>query len=63
MACTHSTEVFHLIADGPTTKEIAGRLGISAKTAENHGMRVLDKLKARNTAELVRYAARCGLLP
>lgn len=55
-------EVFHLIAEGLTTKEIARQLGISAKTAENHRARVLDKLAVRNTAELVRYAVRRGLL-
>jgi DNA-binding NarL/FixJ family response regulator len=55
-------EVFHLIVEGLTTKEIARRLGISAKTAENHRARVLDKLDVRNTAELVRYAVRRGLL-
>ena len=55
-------EVFHLIAEGLTTKEIARKLDISAKTAENHRARVLDKLDVRNTAELVRYALRKGLL-
>ena len=55
-------EVFHLIAEGMTTKDIAQRLGISAKTAENHRGRVLDKLGVRNTAELVRYALRKGLV-
>ena len=55
-------EVFHLIAEGLTTKEIARKLDISAKTAENHRTRVLDKLGMRNTAELVRYALRKGLL-
>lgn len=55
-------EVFHLIAEGLTTKEIARRLEISVKTAENHRGRVLDKLDVRNTAELVRYALRKGLL-
>ena len=55
-------EVFHLIVEGMTTKEIARRLEISAKTAENHRARVLDKLDVRNTAELVRYALRRGLL-
>lgn len=55
-------EVFHLIAEGMTTKDIAHRLGISAKTAENHRGRVLDKLGVRNTAELVRYALRKGLI-
>ena len=55
-------EVFHLIAEGLTTKEIARRLDISVKTAENHRGRVLDKLDMRNTAELVRYALRKGLI-
>jgi DNA-binding NarL/FixJ family response regulator len=55
-------EVFHLMAEGMTTKDIAQRLGISTKTAENHRGRVLDKLDVRNTAELVRYALRKGLI-
>lgn len=55
-------EVFHLIAEGSTTKEVARQLGISVKTAENHRGRVLDKLDMRNTAELVRYALRKGLI-
>jgi len=55
-------EVFHLLAEAMTTKEIARKLDISVKTAENHRGRVLDKLGARNTAELVRYALRKGLL-
>ena len=50
------------MVDGLTTKEIAKRLGIGSKTAENHRARVLDKLDVRNTAELVRYAMRKGLL-
>jgi two-component system, NarL family, response regulator NreC len=55
-------EVFHLIVEGRTTKEIARRLGISVKTAENHRSRVMAKLGARNSAEIVRYAARKGLI-
>lgn len=55
-------EVFHLIIEGQSTKEIARRLGISAKTAENHRARVLAKLEARNTADVIRYAVRRGLL-
>jgi DNA-binding NarL/FixJ family response regulator len=55
-------EVFHLMAEGHTTKEIARRLGIGVKTAENHRGRVLGKLDVRNTAELVRYALRKGLI-
>lgn len=56
-------EVFHLVVEGKTTKEIARALGISLKTADNHRSRVLAKLNLHNTAELVRYAARKGLLP
>jgi len=56
-------EVFHLVVEGRTTKEVAGALGISVKTAENHRARVMEKLGVHNTAELVRYAARRGLLP
>lgn len=55
-------EVFHLIVEGQTTKEIARRLGISAKTAENHRAGVLRKLDARNSADVVRYAVRRGLV-
>lgn len=55
-------EVFHLIAEGRTTKEIAHGLGISTKTGENHRSHVLAKLGLRNTAEVVRYALRRGLL-
>jgi DNA-binding NarL/FixJ family response regulator len=55
-------EVFHLVVDGRTTKEIARALGISAKTADNHRYRLMEKLGVHNTAELVRYAARHGLL-
>ena len=55
-------EVFHLVIEGMTTKEIARRLDISVKTAENHRARVIAKVGVRNTAELVRYALRRGLL-
>lgn len=55
-------EVFHLVVEGKTTKEIAHVLGISVKTADNHRYRLMEKLGVHNTAELVRYAARRGLL-
>ena len=55
-------EVFHLVVEGKTTKELAKVLGISPKTAENHRTRLMEKLGVHNTAELVRYAARRGLL-
>ena len=55
-------EVLHLVVDGLTIKEIAQRLEISTKTAENHRGRVLTKLGMRNSAELVRYAMRKHLV-
>ena len=54
--------MLHLVVDGLTIKEIARRLEISAKTAENHRSRVLAKLDVRNSAELVRYAVRKRLI-
>lgn len=55
-------EVFHLIVSGSTTKEIAAEIGVTPKTADNHRSRVMRKVGVRNTAELVRYAAKAGLL-
>ncbi len=54
-------EVFHLVVEGLTSKEIAHKLDTRLKTAENHRARVLDKAGVRNSAELVRYAVRHGL--
>lgn len=59
---TREREVFHLVIEGLSTKEIARRLEISAKTAENHRAQVLAKLEARNTADVIRYAVKRGLL-
>ena len=59
---TREREVFHMILEGLTSKEIARKLDISAKTAENHRSRILDKLGVRNSVELMRYAARKHLL-
>ncbi len=55
-------EVLQLIAEGRTTKEIAGLLGISFKTAESHRARIMEKLDIRNMAGLIRYAVRHGLV-
>jgi two-component system response regulator NreC len=55
-------ETFQLVVEGKTTKEIAQILEIGVKTAENHRARMMEKLALRNTAEVVRFAARKGLL-
>jgi two-component system response regulator NreC len=55
-------EVVKLIAEGNSTKEVAARLGISVKTADCHRTRIMDKLNVHQTASLVRYAVRQGLV-
>lgn len=55
-------EVLQLVAEGKTTKEIAGVLNISVKTAESHRMHIMSKLDIHETAGLVRYAIRRGLI-
>jgi DNA-binding NarL/FixJ family response regulator len=54
-------QVLQLIAEGNTTKQIAGLLGISAKTVDTHRSRIIEKLDIHDTAGLVRYAIRQGL--
>jgi two-component system response regulator NreC len=54
-------EVLQRIAEGETTKEIAWRLGLSAKTVESHRSRLMRKLDIHETATLVHYAIRRGL--
>jgi len=55
-------QVLKLVAEGHTSKEIAGLLGLSAKTAESYRARLMEKLDIHETAGLVRYAIRRGLV-
>jgi len=55
-------QVLQLVAEGKTTKEIAVLLGISVKTAESYRSRIMQKLDIHETAGLVRYAIRRGLI-
>jgi two-component system, NarL family, response regulator NreC len=55
-------QVLKLIAEGSGTKQVAAALGVSVKTAESHRSRIMDKLGIRETAGLVRYAIRQGLI-
>jgi DNA-binding NarL/FixJ family response regulator len=54
-------EVLQLLAEGLSTKEIADRLNLSAKTVESHRKAIMDKLEMRSIAELTKYAIRQGL--
>jgi two-component system, NarL family, response regulator NreC len=55
-------EIFQLIAEARTNKEVAELLEISPATVETHRARILQKLDIHNTAELVLYAVRRGVI-
>lgn len=55
-------EVVRLIAGGQTSKEIGRALAISPRTVDTYRDRLRDKLGLHTVAELVLYAAQCGLL-
>jgi DNA-binding NarL/FixJ family response regulator len=56
-------QVLQLVAEGKSTKDIADLLGVTAKTAESYRAHVKAKLDIHDTAGLVRYAIRQGLIP
>jgi len=55
-------QVLQLVGEGKSTKDIAVHMGISVKTAESHRARLMKKLDIHETASLVRYAIRHGLI-
>jgi DNA-binding NarL/FixJ family response regulator len=55
-------QVMRLLAEGISIKEIAERLFISPKTVENHRTNIMSKLELHSAVELIRYAARLGLI-
>jgi len=55
-------QVLQLVGEGHSTKKIAALLGISVKTADTHRTKVMEKLDIHQTAGLVRYAIRNGLI-
>jgi len=55
-------QVIQLIVEGKSTREVAMLLGISVKTAESHRARLMQKLDIHETASLVKYAIRRGLV-
>ncbi len=60
---TREREVLQLTAEGHTSAEIAGRLGISSRTAETHRSNLMHKLDLHTQADLIRYALRRGIIP
>ena len=55
-------EVFQLIAEGHSNKEMADLLSISPATVETHRAHIFQKLDLHNTAEVVLYAVRRGVI-
>jgi DNA-binding NarL/FixJ family response regulator len=55
-------EIFQLIAEGHSNKEIAEILSVSPATVETHRAHIFQKLDVHNTAELVLYAVRRGVI-
>jgi len=55
-------EVMALLAEGLTVNEVAEKLFISPKTVENHRSSIMRKLGIRKHIELIRYAAKLGLI-
>jgi two-component system response regulator NreC len=55
-------EVFQLVAEGHSNKEMAGLLNISPGTVETHRARIMEKLDVHSAAEIVLYAVRKGVI-
>ena len=55
-------EALQLISEGKTNKEIARILSLSINTVESHRKHVMEKLDLHNTAEIVRFAVRKGIV-
>lgn len=55
-------EVFKLIAEGFSNREIAQKLIISLKTVQSHRSHIMEKLNLNNRLELMKYAIRKGVV-
>jgi len=56
-------EILQLIAAGKSAKEIAAVLNLSARTVEDHKYRLMEQLGIENSAELIHFAIKHGLVP
>jgi DNA-binding NarL/FixJ family response regulator len=55
-------EILQLFAEGSSAKEVAGALGISSRTVEFHKYQMMESLRIANSAELVHFAIKHGLV-
>ena len=56
-------EILQLLAEGKSAKEIAAALSLSARTVEFHKYAMMETLRIDNSAELIRFAIKHGLVP
>jgi DNA-binding NarL/FixJ family response regulator len=62
MLSLREREVFHLLADGVSVREAAGRLRLSPKTVETHKYHIMEKLRIRSMGEWTKEAIRRGVV-
>ena len=62
MLTVREREILQLVAESHTTKEIAAKLEISAKTVDNHRTNLMRKLNLHDVAGLTRYALEQGIV-
>jgi two-component system, NarL family, response regulator NreC len=62
MLTVREREILHLAVEGYTSTEIADRLSVSRRTAENHRASLMRKLGLHNQTELILYALRKGII-
>jgi len=55
-------EIFQLIAEGHTSREIADMLFLSQRTVQGHRVKIMEKLNLHNRTELIKYAMRKGVV-
>ena len=60
---TREKQVFKLVAEGKTSRDIAKYLGISLKTAMTHRTHIMEKLAMHSRSEIMRYAIRKAIIP
>jgi DNA-binding CsgD family transcriptional regulator len=59
---TREREILKLVAEGKTSREIAGRLSLSPKTVDTYRSRLMRKIGVKNLAELIKFAIRYGVI-
>jgi DNA-binding NarL/FixJ family response regulator len=60
---TRERQIFQLLAEGATAKDVAAELNISPYTVDAHRSRILKKLNLRGASDMVRFALEHGVIP